>query len=311
MINRTVKLSKAVQREVERVSGDRVVVAAVLTITTDEIEEYSEVGLGLAHGRIATSEPAPPPPSCGEYARRNLDGWRETRRDLPKEKREISNWAPSWNSGSYHLVSREIDAYPVDHHAAKLLTISAVVIEHLVDGALVRFRIDEPLDKRSASFSTDLQFNLRLLGEAVGDAHLYDADLDDEQFARIHHVDWELLPKGSADRVLDRLAHRKEIDAERLKVAAERLRVLDRLDHEGFIVGTGRFARYFGAKFGDRLIALENLEYGNALYVFEDSWEQLTQLSRTELIRRRDPSVHRIPHLPGWQSALRKLVRKR
>ena len=87
------------------------------------------------------------------------------------------------------------------------------------------------------------------------------------------------------------------------------LRVLDRLGHDGFIVGKGKFARYFGASFGERLVALENLEYGNALYVFEENWERLTQLSRTELIKRRDPSVHRVPHLPGWQSAIRKLVR--
>lgn len=309
MTNRTVKLSKAVQREVDRVSGDRVVVAAVLTVTTDDIDKYSEVGLRLADGRVTTCDPAPPPPSCGQYARRNLDGWEEKRRDLPKEKREISTWAPSWNSGSYHLVSREIAAYPVDHLPAKLLTISVAVLETLQDGALVRFRVDEPLEKRSASFSADLQFNLRLLREAVGDAHVWDADLSDEQFARIQHVDWELLPKGSADRVLNRLMAQKEIDAERLNVATERLRVLDHLDHDGYIVGRGRFARYFGAKFGNRLVALENLEYGNALYVFEKSWEQLTQLSRTELIKRRDPSVHRIPHLRGWQSALCKIVR--
>ena len=309
MISPTVKLSKAVQREIERAGSDRIVVAAVLTFITDDIDKYSEVGLRLADGRIATCDPAPPPPSCGHYARRNLDGWKEKRKDLPKEKREVSTWAPSWNSGSYHLVSRGIEAYPVDHHPAKLLTISVVVLENLQDGALVRFRVDEPLEKRSASFSADLQFNLRLLHEAVGDAHVWDADLSDEQFAQIQHVDWELLPNGSADRVLGRLAAQKEIDAERLKVATERLRVLDRLDHDGYIVGRGTFARYFGAKFGNRLVALENLEYGNALYVFEECWEQLTQLSRTELIRRRDSSVHRIPHLPGWPSALRKIVR--
>lgn len=110
--------------------------------------------------------------------------------------------------------------------------------------------------------------------------------------------------------MLDRLAGRRTANAERLKVAAERLRVLDGLAHDGFIVGTGRFARYFGARSGDRLVALENLEYGNALYVFEEDWESLTQLSRTELIKRRDPSVHRLPHVPGWQSAVRRLVRR-
>jgi hypothetical protein len=144
-----------------------------------------------------------------------------------------------------------------------------------------------------------------------GNAHVFDADLSDEEFAQIQQVDWELLPPGSADRVLARLASRSVIDEERLGVASERLRVLDRLNHDGFIVGTGRFARYFGARFGDRVVALENLEYGNALYVFENDWDRLTQLSRTDLIRRRDPTVHRVPHLPGWQSAFRKLVRPR
>lgn len=311
MTCRTLKLSKAVQRELESAKGSRVVVAAVLNITSETVSRFRNLGLHSADGRIQAGEPAPPPLSCGLYARRNIEGWEERRTDLPKGKREISSWAPSWNSGSYHLVSREIDAYPVDYHPARLLTISATVLEHLVEGALVRFRVDQPLDKGGESFSTDLQFNLRLLREAVGDAHVFDADLSDEEFARIQSVDWELLPKGSAERVLARLGGHKEVDPERLKVATERLRVLDRLDHDGYVVGSGRFARYFGAKFGDRLVALENLEYGNALYVFEENWEQLTQLSRTNLIRRRDPSVHRIPHLPGWQSVIRKLVRSR
>lgn len=311
MTDRTVNLSQAVRREVARTGGESVVVATVLTVTFDDVGNYSKVGLHLANGSIATREPAPPPPSCGLYARRNIDGWEETRRDLPKEQREITRWAPSWNSGSYHLISRDIHAYPIDCHPAKSLTISATVIEHMANAALVRFRVDEPLKKGSKSFSADLQFNLRLLREAVGDAHVFDADLSDEEFARIQSVDWELLPKGSVERVLARLNGHREINPERLKVASERLRVLDRLDHDGFIVGSGRFAQYFGAKFGRRLVALENLEYGNALYVFEDNWEELTQLSRTELMRRRDPSVHRIPHLPGWQSFIRKLVRSR
>ena len=309
MTPKPAKLSKAVQRELDRVPGSRVVVAAVFTVTANAAGEYADLGLRLEGGRIKTAPPAPPPPSYGVYARRNLDGWEEKRTDLPKETREVSNWAPSWNSGSYHLVSRGIEAYPLEHHAARLLTVSATVLEDLVDGALVRFRVDQPLEREADGFAADLRFNLRLLSEAVGEAHVYDADLSDEEFAGIQHVDWEMLPAGSADRVLAHLASRKIADAERLEVAADRLRVLDRLGHDGFIVGKGKFARYFGARFGKRLVALENLEYGNALYVFEEDWEHLTQLSRTELIKRRDPSVHRVPHHPGWQSAIRKLVR--
>jgi hypothetical protein len=309
MTPRTVRLSKAIEGELQRISGDRVVVAAVLPVSLADVGAYTNLGLYVDDGRIAAGDPVLLPPSSGVYARRNLDGWDEKRTDLPKEMRDVSTWAPSWNSGSYHLVTREIEAYPVVRHPAKLLTISTTVLEPLADAALVRFRVDHPLLRNDVAFADDLRFNLRLLREAVGEAHVYDADLSDDEFARIQHVDWELLAPGSVDRVLAHLASRKAIDTEKLKVAQERLSVLDRLGHDGFIVGKGRFARYFGARFGDRLVVLENLEYGNALYVFEENWEQLTQLSRTELIKRRDASVHRVPHLPGWQSAIRKLVR--
>lgn len=309
MTPRHVRLSKAIRNELARISGGRVAVAAVITVCAADVDPYAALGLRAEGGRIKSGDPVLPPPSLGIHARRNLDGWDEKRTDLPKERRTVSGWVPSWNSGSYHLVSREIDAYPVERHPPRLLTISATVLELLVEGALVRFRIDQPLQRESASFARDLQFNLRLLREAAGNAHIFDAYLSDDEFARIQQVDWELLPAGSAERLLAHLEARKPVDPAKLAVARERLEALERLGHDGFIVGTGRFARYFGARFGERLVALENLEYGNALYLFEENWEQLTRLSRTELIRRRDASVHRIPHLPGWQSAIRKLVR--
>lgn len=309
MTPKPVRLSKAIKAELDRISGDRIVVATVLSVNIADAISFAALGLSVEKDRIKGGDPVLLPPSFGIYARRNLDGWDERRTDLHKEMRDVSMWAPSWNSGSYHLVSREIEAYPVERHPARNLTISATVIEPLVNAALVRFRVDQPLVRTKPSFARDLQFNLRLLSEAVGDAHVFDADLNDEQFARIQQVDWELLPPGSTDRVLAQLASSKSIDPEKLEVAKERLGVLDRLGHDGFIVGTGRFARYFGARFGDRLVVLENLEYGNAVYMFEENWEQLTQLSRTELIKRRDPAVRRVPHLPGWQSAIRKFVR--
>lgn len=208
------------------------------------------------------------------------------------------------------MVSRTIEAWPVEYHPARLLTISTIVLEPLRDGAIVRFRVDQALDRDSADFASDLSFSLRLLREAVGDARVYAADMSDEDFARIQSVDWELLPRGSADGVLERLLRGKSVDQKCIDVACERLRVLDRLDHDGLILGRGKFARYFGAKFGRKLVALENLEYGNALYVFEDDWEGLSKLSRTELIKRRDPLVHRVPHTRGWQSMIRQLLRR-
>jgi hypothetical protein len=303
------KLSKGLQKQLAAINGPTVVVATVLTVTHADLASFADFNLSAVNGQITTGEPVLLPRTRGLFAARNLDGWVEKRKDLPKEQREISSMAPDWNSNGYHTVSRTIEAWPLQHHSARLNTISATVLEQLRDGALVKFRVDQPLSRESDSFAIDLKFNIRFLKEAVGAANVFDADLSDEEFAKIQTVDWEMLPAGSGDRVLAQLATRRGVSAERVRVAGERLRTIERLGHDGFIVGTGRFSNYFGAKFGQRLVALENLEYGNALYVFEENWEQLSKLSRSELVHRRDPQVHRIPHVSGWQSVIRKLLR--
>lgn len=311
MTPRPVKLSQAIRRELDLTKGDQIVVAAVVQIGLEDVDRYAHLGIRMEQGSIIAGKAAPPPRSCGAQARRNLDGWEDKRRDLQKESREISNWAPSWNGSGYHLVSRTVEAWPVEYHSAKLLTLSAVVLRSPIEEKFsVRFRVDQPLARDNANFERDLAFNLRLLREAVGDAHVYSADFTEDDFANIQAVDWEFLPRGSCEEVLKRLATGRSSNDARMQVAADRIRVLDRLEHDGYIVGSGMFAQYFGAKFGARLVALENLEYGNALYLFEENWEALTKLSRTELIKRRDPSVHRIPHVRGWQSMLRKLLEK-
>lgn len=303
-------LSKSLQKQLAAIDGANVVVATVCTVTNIDLASFADLNLSAINGEITAGEPVLLPRTRGLFAARNLDGWVEKRKDMSKELREISSWAPDWNGNGYHLISRTIEAWPLQHHRARLNTISATVLEQLRDGALVWFRIDQLLSRESDTFVVDLNFNIRLMRETVGAANVYDADLSDEEYATIQMVDWELLPPRSGDRILARLAKRNGVSEEHLRVAGERLRTLDRLGNDGFIVGTGRFSNYFGAKFGDRFIALENLEYGNALYVFEENWEKLSKLSRSELIRRCDPQVHRIPHLPGWQSAIRQLLRR-
>lgn len=301
--------SKLIERELERIRSDRIIVAAVVTVTNLDAASLQALGLRQKGDTLVVAEPSPPTRDLGLYARRNLDGWQERRTELPKEDREISHWAPSWHGSGTHLVSRTIKAYPVETHPAQLLTVSATILQDLAGGALVRVRVDQPLDRTSPEFSESLRFNLSLLREVCGRAQVFDADMTDDEYARIQRVDWELLPPGSLERMIDRVKVKSAADPVRAKVAEERLRALDRLKPDGFIHGTGKFSSYFGAKFGEQFVALENLEYGNALFLFETEWERLSQLSRTELVKRRHGGVHRVPHIPGWQSIVRKLIR--
>lgn len=303
------RLPKAVTRALARLSSQQVVVATVMTVACEDCARLAALDLNVDAGAILDREPVPPARERGRYAKRNLDGWTIKRDDLPMEPRDVSHWAPNWHGSGTHLVSRQIMAYPVEYHPSKLLTVSAVVLEQLSGAAVIRVRVDQPLDRSAPDFADDLLFNLSLLREYCGDAHLFNADMTDAEFALIQRVDWELLPPGSIDRIVERLATSSKAYPHRVAVATERLRTLDRLKPDAFISGKGKFSSYFGARFGDTLVALENLEYGNALYLFEADWERLSQMSRTELIKNRDQNVRRVPHIAGWQSMIRKLLR--
>lgn len=301
-------LSKQIQLELARIPSDRIIVAAVIPVTDLDPGALQSIGLRRDGGTFAAADPTPPSRERGLHARRNLDGWQERHTELPKEDRDISHWAPSWRGSGTHLVSRTIKAHPVETHSARMLTVSATILHELSGGALVRLRVDQPLDRTSPDFSECLQFNLSLLREVCGQSHVYDADMTDEAYAKVQRVDWELLPPGSLEIIIAGVRANSAANPDRAKVAEERLRVLDRLKPDGFIQGSGKFSSYFGARFGQQLVALENLEYGNALYLFEADWERLSQLSRTEVVKRRDHGVHRVPHMPGWQSVIRKLI---
>jgi hypothetical protein len=77
-----------------------------------------------------------------------------------------------------------------------------------------------------------------------------------------------------------------------------------------FIHGRSGFRRYFGAKFGEDLVAFENIEYGNAAYVMFERWETLSQKTRLELLAGPADGFIRVVHRRGWQSQLKNVIQQ-
>ena len=70
------------------------------------------------------------------------------------------------------------------------------------------------------------------------------------------------------------------------------------------IKGTNYFSKYFGAKFSETVVALENIESGNALFVFHQDWEELSKLCRSDLRKVNSSKVTRIIHNGNWKKKL-------
>ena len=64
-------------------------------------------------------------------------------------------------------------------------------------------------------------------------------------------------------------------------IVAARLKLFAKLPVEKLIKGTNSFSSYIGALYADDLVVFENMNYGNALYVLYDDWQDVSKRSRT------------------------------
>jgi hypothetical protein len=295
------KVPGNILRRLATFDQDDVVAATVKLILPADIGRYASLGLSLNDGNVSVPEPQLPHPSAGRYSNANLYGMEKVRKDLPKTTKSYGFWAPSWNSGSYHYVSHDREVYIRDVYPPKQVNLSIAFVERRGEGYLLKFAIDQVLNRRTPNFEQELLYNLNLLQENVGAADVFESATSLADYALSVRVYWQLLPPGSVDEVVAAMLRGKRpVTPQQEAVMKERIAVMHRLKPEAYITGTDGFLRYFGARFGDDFVAFENARYGNALYIMYDGWEALSQKSRIELLAGDRESYDRIEHRPGW-----------
>ena len=251
---------------------------------------------------------------AGVYARRNLDGYDIVHRDRPKETKTV--WWRTPNFGDpdkgYHDNYRDYEAYQRTHVAPREWEFAASIIREIGDKVLVKISVDVILDRNAANFNDDLFFALNLLQESFRDSHVFAFDTTDEEFARMTVVGWEIFPEGSLQRAITRVTGQvKNVTPEKKQRIEQRAIFIGSLKPKEYIVGTGMNRRYFGAKFKDDLVVFENIEYGNALYVLFGNWEELSQMSRIDILQRPESDFKRFSHKKGWEKAVRDYIRSK
>jgi hypothetical protein len=299
----------------------QIVVACVKKLPASAIRfnRFAHLGITMPGQEPKFSSVIWPPPQSGRYSRQNVYGKEVVRRDLPKMRRSYYFDRPNygdWTKGS-HTIRQLRDIYARDPIPAKglQLSIDLLQVEPGDDPLFAfRFRIDQVLSRDHPDFAEDLLFALNLLQENAGQVDVFAVDADTLQYlTTVNSVYWEILPVGQHDRldaverVLDRIRHP---DCNVQESVRERLELLESLGPRNYVVGNSGFNRYFGAQFNDTVVAFENVEHGNAAYVMFDKWQELSKLSRTELLRNRPDGFIRIVHRQGWQEDLRQAIRQ-
>jgi hypothetical protein len=287
---------------------DDVVAACAKRIKPSDIAKYADLGLRLnERGELVAPEAFVPNPTAGKYSRINVDGKEVVRKDLPKISKDFSFYAPSWGSSSYHLVTHTREVYIREFIPPKQVMLEITVLEGSAEGHLVKFAIDQVIDRRAPDFEDDLLYNLNILQENVGTVDVFESTATLEDYAATIRVDWELLPAGqmSPEDVVRRILDGKRpISVAHVATMQERLAMFARLRPTHFISGTSGFVRYFGAKYADDFVVFENLQYGNAMYVMFENWQELSKKSRIDLLKGPHDGFERIEHREGWEDRL-------
>ncbi|WP_157950384.1 hypothetical protein [Pannonibacter carbonis] len=297
-------LPPRISAEMEKISSPNLKVLAGKEVSQQEVENgvYSHLGLNIDTLEVGKSWEIVPASDCGMRSKRNLDGWVNVRRDLPKFTKyfyhDIAIYGDATRNGMMTVaIPREV--YERDEYPPYLFHVEISVKEHLKNGLYgIVFSVDEVFLRGSSSFDEDLFFAVNLLQETTGVSGVVAAENPDFVFSSV--LNWEFFPPGNLEAVKTSLCSGNRPISE--DTVSERLDLFEQFNPLQYLRGLGGNDYYVGAKYSDDLVVFENLKYGNALYVLYDDWEELSKRPRSELLKLRTSKFDRLVHVQGWET---------
>lgn len=309
------KIPTSIIQSIEQINGD-IVVSTVIRVPEEHIVSgrFEHLDISYQNNSVVFPDNILPYDVIGKYSKMNLYGKTIIRRDLPMEVISIDIDSPNfgdWTKGS-HSVTFYIHRYPRELVSPKLINISISKLgEEQGSGGtyhIFRLEVDEILDPNSDGFFDDLLFNLNVLQENCGIVNVYSSKASREEYLSTLYIDWEIIPLGQTDNTFDLIVGNRGLSDNQTRRLRERFDFLLTLNPRSIISGTSGFHRYFGAMIRENLVIFENTEYGNAMYIMFEDWQQLSQKSRTELLAGFRDRIIRIDHRGDWQKKVKKLL---
>jgi hypothetical protein len=312
------KIPDSIIRKVNNFLKDEVIVSAICKIPESNIKKglYNHLKIELFDNSVKCESSILPKMTNGKWSRFNIFGKMIIRHDLPMITKtyywDVPNFG-DWSKGS-HTVSIERLVYQRSLIPPKQLPIKIELIGEETTREkmyVFKFTVDEVLDRLSPDFKEQLFYNLNLLQENTGVHGIFQSDATIEEYLSTIYVNWEILPPGERDSNIAYIVGGiKNPDNKQKKSIIERYDFLSLLQPQAFVSGNSGFSRYFGAKFANDLVVFENVEYGNAIYIMGENWEELSKLSRTELLSKAQHGFIRITHNNYWRKRLQDEINK-
>ena len=307
-----------VHAKLKAIKSDEIVVGCAVKYKSEALlsGKLKHLGVLLTPSGLELPAAIVPKAEQGKFSNQNVNGLEIIRKDLPKETHynsiESPNWGDSYNGT--HTVNLPYKKYPREFRSPRVLEITMFCADTRpgLSVYVIAFQVKEVLSKAARNFGTKLFENLNLLQENAGACGVQAASESLSDYTKSLHVSWEILPPGTVEETIERLFRGETPTTQDKDVATERYQFFSSLKPKSLVYGNSGFSRYFGALIKDDLVVFENIQYGNAVYILFENWEELSKRSRVDLISGKfGNTFDRVIHQSGWKGKVKAIVESR
>jgi len=252
------------------------------------------------------------PQAVGRTTEFNAEGKFIRRTDLPMETayRQIEWSWTEWH-GRQRYERTEIRDVPYQRYQREFVPPPSVELSIAEDDSGNR-KVVAPAIEYSQKNEKELLHTVNLFLEIFGEVEILDQQLHGTVRSPLIRLNWTLLPPGRLpwERMkVDLQPMLKQVKAGNAPVINHRLEVIDSFKPDFAAVGQAGFRGYVVMGFTQKgIYLLESVYYGNATYVFEQEWEELSKLTKAEILSDSLQKA-RIIHRVGWDSKVREILK--
>lgn len=243
------------------------------------------------------------PTIVGSKSRFNANGGFTIHRDQPKQtvyrQADIKDWR-----GNYHTVDIPYKQYPRTPIPAPEVELT------VVQGSNNQKIIRSPLYRKGVTPDHEIIHTINLFLELFSECDTLQANLIPVFNVPITKLNWDMLPPGNYPwNVLQNNVQRAigNVQPNRRRIIERRLETISNHNPSFVAVGNAGFRGYIVFGFPNKnFFILESIHQGNATYIFGQNWQQLSQLTKEQVLNQ-GLQQQRIIHRQGWDNHVNNL----
>lgn len=252
------------------------------------------------------------PAVIGKHTFFNAEGKQVINKNLPKEtvyyQREWC-WKQWAGGGTTEEICKIVDI-PRERYHRDFVLPPSIELSVATDNQGNKIVI-APAFEYKEKIEKDIIHIVNMFLEIFGECNIFKEDLEEIIKTKLIRLNWEVLPsgkypwkkiKGFIDPVLQKLKKPSLIPIKhRFKEISKYNPTFCAIGHAGF---RGYVVMGFEHK---KLYLLESIYYGNATYVFDNNWEELSSKTKADILNE-NLQKYRLIHIKGWEKKVEQMI---